>query len=113
MPTPLRACSSTPHRRTGALQVKSRAGGSCSGAAHRVGARGALTRRRCGANYGFKPSAIRARCAALRSIGCVSRTVSRTTHLNRSGLSPRYAAGLSLFRPFSLGYFSFGPAKEK
>src|ERR1700761_6612373 len=36
-----------------------------------------------------------------------------TTRLDRSGLSPRYAAGLSLFRPFSLGYFSFGPAKEK
>ena len=72
MPTPLRAYSSTPHRRTGALQVKSEADGSCSGAAHRVGARGALTRRRCEASSRFKPSAIRARCARLRRIRCVA-----------------------------------------
>ena len=75
--------------------------------------RAAPAQRQCEASPRFKSSAIRARCAALGSTRCVSRTVSRATHLKRSGLSPRYAAGLSLCRPFSLGYFSFGPAKEK
>jgi|GEM_PF-3381052 len=70
---------------------------------------GAKSKGRCAARLRFKSSAIRARCAALRSTRCVaSHGCSAPTSLKRSGLSQHDAASLcseghSLWVTFLLG----------
>ena len=62
---------------------------------------GAKSKGRCAARLRFKSSAIRARCAALRSTRCgASHGCSATTILKRSGLSQHDAAS-----PCSSGHF--------